>query len=98
MKKLPSLSVILATATAGVALAKFGNAGLLARVPGDAILAIALFLGILAFAAYDLARCIAPLELRGALLRPPLPATGAPSATARGNRCRRAAIVERVAA
>lgn len=98
MKKLPSLSAILAAGAAGVALAKLGNADLLARVPGDAVFAAALFLGILAFAAHDLARCIAPLKLQGTKLRPPLPASGAPRPAAYGIRRRRAAIVERVAA
>lgn len=97
MKNLKSLSTILAAGAAGVVLAKLGNAGLLARVPGDAIVAAVLFLGILALAAYDLARCITPLKLRDTRLRPTPPVARAPRTTAYGIR-RRAAIVERVAA
>lgn len=97
MKHLKLISSILAAGAAGMAFAKLGNAAVLATVPGDTVLAVALFLGILAFAAYDLARCVAPLKVTAPLLRPAQPAAGTPRAGAYGIR-RRSAIVERVAA
>lgn len=96
MKHLNLISSILAAGAAGVAIAKLGNAQFLATVSGDVVFATALFLGILAFAAYDLARCIRPLKLKGSLLRPTLPRSDAPRTTAYGIR-RCSAIVERAA-
>ncbi|MBI2515303.1 MAG: hypothetical protein HYV95_00150 [Opitutae bacterium] len=97
MKHLKLISSILAAGAAGVAFAKLGNAEFLTTVSGDRVFAVTLFLGILAFAAYDLARCVEPLKLKTPLLRPALPRAGAPRATAYGV-SRRSAIVERTAA
>jgi len=90
---------IVAAGLAGVALAKLGNASILATVPGDKLFAIGASLALIGFGVYDYSRRTKVLSVKASpSLRPPMPAAAcAPRSPAHQVR-RVPAIVERTAA
>jgi hypothetical protein len=73
MKTTKYLSVILAAGLAGVALVKFGNASILASLPGDKLFAFAASVALITFATYDYSRRHQPLRVKARVLRPSVP-------------------------
>ena len=77
---LKSISLIVATGIAGVALFQIGSASFTAVLPGDTIAAIALSAGFVLLAAYDYSRRYQALTLPARVLRPLVSCTATRSA------------------
>jgi hypothetical protein len=77
-------SALITAGAVGTALIALSSARFTAALPGEVIMGVTASLALIGLAIYDYSRRVQPLSLPGRVLRPTLPQSVAPRATAYG--------------